>query len=56
VRLDSAARALAIAARAHGRAAAATWDVFQPFLLATASVELMLDASSRATPPSSTGC
>jgi 23S rRNA (guanine745-N1)-methyltransferase len=42
--LDSSARALRIAARAHPRGAAATWDVFRPFPLATASVDLVVDA------------
>jgi 23S rRNA (guanine745-N1)-methyltransferase len=42
--LDSSARALRIAARVNPRAAAATWDVFRPFPLATASVDLVLDA------------
>jgi 23S rRNA (guanine745-N1)-methyltransferase len=42
--LDSSARALRIAARAHPRAAAATWDVFRPYPLASASVDLVLDA------------
>jgi 23S rRNA (guanine745-N1)-methyltransferase len=42
--LDSSARALRIAAKAHPRAAAATWDVFRPFPVASASVDLVLDA------------
>jgi 23S rRNA (guanine745-N1)-methyltransferase len=41
--LDSSDRALRIAARAHPRAAAATWDAFRPFPLASASVDLVLD-------------
>jgi 23S rRNA (guanine745-N1)-methyltransferase len=41
--LDSSARALRIAARAHPRAAAATWDAFRPFPVASASVDLVLD-------------
>jgi 23S rRNA (guanine745-N1)-methyltransferase len=41
--LDSSVRALRAAARAHPRAAAATWDVFRPFPLASASVDLVLD-------------
>jgi 23S rRNA (guanine745-N1)-methyltransferase len=42
--LDSSAHALRIAARAHPRAAAATWDVWRPFPIASASVDLVLDA------------
>jgi 23S rRNA (guanine745-N1)-methyltransferase len=42
--LDSSARALRIAAKAHPRAAAATWDVFRPFPVGSASVDLVLDA------------
>jgi 23S rRNA (guanine745-N1)-methyltransferase len=42
--LDSSARALRIAARAHPRAAAVTWDAFRPFPLASASADLVLDA------------
>jgi 23S rRNA (guanine745-N1)-methyltransferase len=41
--LDSSLRALRAAARAHPRAAAATWDVFRPFPLAATSVDLVLD-------------
>jgi 23S rRNA (guanine745-N1)-methyltransferase len=41
--LDSSARALRAAARAHPRAAAATWDVFRPFPVASASVDLVLN-------------
>jgi 23S rRNA (guanine745-N1)-methyltransferase len=41
--LDSSVRALRAAAKAHPRAAAATWDVFRPFPVATASVDLVLD-------------
>jgi 23S rRNA (guanine745-N1)-methyltransferase len=41
--LDSSARALRIAAKAHPRIAAATWDVFRPLPLASASVDLVLD-------------
>jgi 23S rRNA (guanine745-N1)-methyltransferase len=48
--LDSSARALAIAARAHERAAAASWDVFRPFPLATDSVDLVLDIFSPRNP------
>jgi len=48
--LDSSARALAIAARSHDRAAAAAWDVFRPFPLASGSVDLVLDAFSPRNP------
>lgn len=41
--LDSSARALRIAAKAHPRAAAAAWDAFRPFPLASASADLVLD-------------
>lgn len=41
--LDSSVRALRAAAKAHPRAAAATWDVFRPFPVAPASVDLVLD-------------
>ncbi|HEX4308117.1 MAG TPA: methyltransferase domain-containing protein, partial [Solirubrobacterales bacterium] len=41
--LDSSARALRMAAKAHPRAAAATADVFRPFPLASGSVDLVLD-------------
>jgi 23S rRNA (guanine745-N1)-methyltransferase len=41
--LDSSPRALRLAARAHPRAAAATWDVFRPFPIASGSVDLILD-------------
>ena len=41
--LDSSVRALRAAAKAHPRAAAATWDVFRPFPVASASVDLVLD-------------
>jgi 23S rRNA (guanine745-N1)-methyltransferase len=41
--LDSSVRALRAAAKAHPRAAAATWDVFRPFPIAAASVDLVLD-------------
>jgi 23S rRNA (guanine745-N1)-methyltransferase len=40
--LDSSTRALRTAARAHPRAAAATWDVFRPFPVARASADLVL--------------
>jgi 23S rRNA (guanine745-N1)-methyltransferase len=41
--LDSSARALRTTAKAHPCAAAATWDVFRPFPLASASADLVLD-------------
>lgn len=41
--LDTSTRALRFAARAHERAAAASWDVFAPFPLRDASVEVLLD-------------
>jgi 23S rRNA (guanine745-N1)-methyltransferase len=49
--LDSSVRALRAAARAHPRAAAATWDVFRPFPIAAASVDLVLDAFAPRNPP-----
>ena len=41
--LDASVRALRSAARAHERAAAATWDVFRPFPLADGVVDVVLD-------------
>lgn len=41
--LDTSTRALRFAARAHERAAAASWDVFAPFPLADDSVDVLLD-------------
>ncbi|MFC0602075.1 putative RNA methyltransferase [Streptomyces palmae] len=41
--LDTSAHALRRAARAHDRAAAATWDVFRPFPLADAVADVVLD-------------
>lgn len=41
--VDTAARALRFAARAHDRAAAAGWDVFSPFPLADGAVDLVMD-------------
>ncbi|CAL9306169.1 putative RNA methyltransferase [Streptomyces sp. SudanB182_2057] len=41
--LDTSARALRSAARAHPRAAAASWDVFRPFPLADHGVDVVLD-------------
>ncbi|GHH70229.1 ubiquinone biosynthesis protein [Streptomyces sulfonofaciens] len=41
--LDTSVRALRSAARAHERAATATWDVFRPFPLADGAVDVVLD-------------
>ncbi|MBK3580586.1 methyltransferase domain-containing protein [Streptomyces sp. MBT65] len=41
--LDTSARALRSAARAHPRAAAASWDVFRPFPLVDQGVDVVLD-------------
>jgi 23S rRNA (guanine745-N1)-methyltransferase len=41
--LDTSVRALRLAARAHERAAAATWDVFRPFPLASGVADVVLD-------------
>ncbi|AIA02128.1 putative RNA methyltransferase [Streptomyces noursei] len=41
--LDTSVRAVRAAARAHDRAAAATWDVFRPFPLADAVADVVLD-------------
>ncbi|MFG2631742.1 putative RNA methyltransferase [Streptomyces sp. NPDC048473] len=41
--LDTSVRALRSAARAHKRAAAATWDVFRPFPLADGVADVVLD-------------
>lgn len=41
--LDTSTRALRFAARAHERAAAASWDVFSPFPLHDGSVDVLLD-------------
>lgn len=41
--VDTSVRALRFAARAHARAAAASWDVFSRFPLADASTDLVLD-------------
>ncbi|MEU8824216.1 putative RNA methyltransferase [Streptomyces sp. NPDC048636] len=41
--LDTSVRAVRSAARAHARAAAATWDVFRPFPLADAVADVVLD-------------
>lgn len=41
--LDTSARALRLAARAHPRAAAASWDVFRSFPLVDRGVDVLLD-------------
>lgn len=41
--LDTSAHALRVAAKAHARAAAATWDVFRPFPIASEQVDVLLD-------------
>lgn len=41
--LDTSVRAVRSAARAHSRAAAATWDVFRPFPLADAVADVVLN-------------
>ncbi|WP_206305962.1 methyltransferase domain-containing protein [Streptomyces sp. RFCAC02] len=41
--LDTSVRALRSAARAHARAAAASWDVFRPFPLADGSADVVLN-------------
>jgi len=41
--LDTSGHALRVAAKAHERAAAATWDVFRPFPLASEQVDVVLD-------------
>jgi 23S rRNA (guanine745-N1)-methyltransferase len=41
--LDTSGHALRVAARAHERAAAATWDVFRPFPIASERVDVVLD-------------
>jgi 23S rRNA (guanine745-N1)-methyltransferase len=41
--LDTSAHALRAAAKAHERAAAATWDVFRPFPIASEQVDVVLD-------------
>ncbi|MEV6838304.1 methyltransferase domain-containing protein [Streptomyces sp. NPDC051133] len=41
--LDTSARALRAAARAHDRAAAVSWDVFRPFPLADGAADVVLD-------------
>jgi 23S rRNA (guanine745-N1)-methyltransferase len=41
--LDASVRALRSAARAHERAAAATWDVFRPFPLVSGAADVVMD-------------
>ncbi|GAA1015305.1 methyltransferase type 11 [Streptomyces sp. F-3] len=41
--LDTSVRALRLAARAHPRAAAASWDVFRPFPVNDRTVDVLLD-------------
>jgi 23S rRNA (guanine745-N1)-methyltransferase len=41
--LDTSAHALRTAAKAHARAAAATWDVFRPFPIGSEQVDVVLD-------------
>ncbi|WP_369371812.1 putative RNA methyltransferase [Promicromonospora sp. Populi] len=41
--LDTSAHALRVAAKVHPRAAAATWDVFRPFPIASEQVDVVLD-------------
>jgi 23S rRNA (guanine745-N1)-methyltransferase len=41
--LDTSPHALRVAAKAHERAAAATWDVFRPFPIASEQVDVVLD-------------
>jgi 23S rRNA (guanine745-N1)-methyltransferase len=41
--LDTSAHALRVAAKAHARAAAATWDVFRPFPIESEQVDVVLD-------------
>lgn len=49
--IDTSARSLRFAARAHERAAAALGDVFAPFPLADDSVDLLLDVFAPRNPP-----
>jgi 23S rRNA (guanine745-N1)-methyltransferase len=48
--LDTSTRSLREAARAHPRAAAASWDVFRPFPLADGCVDVLLDVFSPRNP------
>lgn len=41
--LDTSSHALRVAAKAHARAAAATWDVFRPFPIGSERVDVVLD-------------
>jgi 23S rRNA (guanine745-N1)-methyltransferase len=41
--LDTSSHALRVAAKAHARAAAATWDVFRPFPIESERVDVVLD-------------
>ncbi|GGM22625.1 putative RNA methyltransferase [Promicromonospora citrea] len=41
--LDTSAHALRVAAKAHPRAAAATWDVFRPFPVVSEGADVLLD-------------
>jgi 23S rRNA (guanine745-N1)-methyltransferase len=41
--LDTSSHALRMAAKAHARAAAATWDVFRPFPIESERVDVVLD-------------
>lgn len=50
IALDTSVRSLRVAARAHERVIAATWDVFQPFPLADGSVDVLLDVFSPRNP------
>ncbi|MFE0422966.1 putative RNA methyltransferase [Streptomyces sp. NPDC058953] len=49
--LDTSVPALRSAARAHPRAAAASWDVFRPFPLADRSADVVLDVFAPRNPP-----
>lgn len=49
--LDTSVRALRSAARAHERAATASWDVFRPFPLADAAADVVLDVFAPRNPP-----
>ncbi|WP_420079090.1 methyltransferase domain-containing protein [Streptomyces sp. JL4002] len=48
--LDTSARALRLAARAHDRAAAVAWDVFRPFPLADGAADVVLDVFASRNP------
>lgn len=51
VALDTSVRSLRVAARAHERAIAATWDAFKPFPLADGTVDVVLDVFAPRNPP-----